>query len=231
MKSWLMSGALTLVFIAAILASGCTDTVSSITRTPVSTPTPQIIYVTVMVTPTPGSTAAPVEPVTVVTAKTTPVPTSVYTGLVVPTSQPSNQVLIDETYIAQYNNWYCADVQQAIGQPYLYPDEKYKLFASSSTSREWGHTNVLLLQDNDYLIFKTILPRWDDIEKTFKYDGIVPVVQFNDVMSLRGKTFSVKTTGKYYICLDDRQSEAGGYTIHSRAPAFEAYVRLVKNPA
>jgi len=34
-----------------------------------------------------------------------------------------------------------------------------------------------------------------------------------------------------FLCLADRQNEAGGYTIQSRAPAFEAYVRLVKNPA
>lgn len=211
-----------ILVLAYVLITGCINITTP--SQSITTPTPQIIYVTVMVTPT-GTVTPLVTP-----AKATPVPTSVYTGLVLTTSKKPNQVILDETYTAQYNNWYCADLQETIGQPYLYPDEKYKMTVSSSASTRAGHTNILLLQDNDYQIFKTIAPRWDDLNKKYVYDGIVPVVLFSDVMSQRSMLFSVKTTGKYYICLDDRQYSSEGFKLQTGAPAFEAYVKLIKNP-
>ena len=212
-----------ILILAHLLITGCTNITGP--SPSITTPTPQIIYVTVIVTPT-GKITPFVTP-----TKATPSPTSVYTGLVLTSSKKSNQVILDETYVAQYNNWYCTDVQEAIGQPYLYPDETYKMTVSSSASTRGGHTNILLLQDNDYQLFKTISPRWDDLNKKFVYDGIVPIVLFSDVMSQRSKLFSVKTTGKYYICLDDRQYSSEGFKLQTSAPAFEAYVKLIKNPA
>jgi len=222
MKAGQIFTCLSILILGHLLISGCINI--NAPAPAITTPTPEIIYVTVMVTP-PGIVSSAATHV-----KTTPEPTSSYTGLVLTGSKKTNQVILDETYIAQYNNWYCADLQEAIGQPYLYPDERYKITVSSSASTRWGHTNILLLKDNDAQIFKTISPRWDDVNKKFIYDGIVPVVLFSDVMSPRSQIFSVEKTGKYYICLDDRQYSSEGFKLQTGAPAFEAYVKLIKNP-
>jgi len=223
MKSQWIIPCFSILVMALLLAAGCINITTPSQSVP--TPTPQIIYVTVLVTPA-GTVVTPSGTPT----KATPVPTSVYTGLALAGSKKANQVILDETYVAQYNNWYCTDLQQAIGQPYLYPDEKYMMTVSSSATTRGGHSNILLVQDNDYQIFKTIAPRWDDLNKKYVYDGIVPVVLFSDVMSQRSKLFSVKTTGKYYLCLDDRRYSSEGFKLQTSAPAFEAYVKLIKNP-
>jgi hypothetical protein len=206
---------------ACLVNTGCTNT---------SGTQNQLTTQQTTASPTLMSTPSVNEQMTITTVKTTPQPTSKYSGVAVSDAKMSNQIVLEETYIAQYNNWYCADLQEALGQPYIDPDEKYKIVVSSSTPPVWGHTNILIVDNTDYLKFRTISPRWDDINKKYVYAGIVPVVQFNDVMSERSKSFSVENMGKYFLCLDDRQDKTSGYELKSGAPAFEVYVKLIKNP-
>jgi hypothetical protein len=58
MKNWQITGLCAILALGFLLTSGCTNTGSAGT-TPVATPTPQIIYVTVPVTPSPTTIATP----------------------------------------------------------------------------------------------------------------------------------------------------------------------------
>jgi len=53
--------------------------------------------------------------------------------------------------------------------------------------------------------FGRLEPRRDTIKNIWVYDGIVPLVQFNDITIPVEKTFTIKRQSKYYICADDRQ--------------------------
>jgi hypothetical protein len=57
MRKWIAIGLFAVLVIGIVLMSGCTNT-GSTSAAPVATPTPQIVYVTVLVTPTPISTIA-----------------------------------------------------------------------------------------------------------------------------------------------------------------------------
>ncbi|PKL56612.1 MAG: hypothetical protein CVV34_07785, partial [Methanomicrobiales archaeon HGW-Methanomicrobiales-5] len=71
--------------------------------------------------------------------------------------------------------------------------------------------------ENDKLILGQTKPQWDSLDKVWKYPGLVPVVQFNDITVPQEKTFTIKTQSKYYICVDDRK-ETGINDIMIRAP-------------
>jgi hypothetical protein len=68
MKKWNTIGILAVMVIGIVLISGCTSTA------PMATPTPQIVYVTVLVTPTPTLTSTPTQQIVTVLVTQTPTP-------------------------------------------------------------------------------------------------------------------------------------------------------------
>jgi hypothetical protein len=76
---------------------------------------------------------------------------------------------------------------------------------------------VVFVDENDSLGMRQIKPQWDSVQKKWVYEGIVPVVQFNDITVPVEKTFTIKTQSKYYICVDDRK-ETGASDVMLRVP-------------
>jgi hypothetical protein len=111
---------------------------------------------------------------------------------------------IDTVISVHYNDFACLDVQKELGKTYLYPDEKYKLSAAAP-GVSGVNVNVVFLDENDQLGVRQIKPQWDSVRKTWVYEGIVPLAQFNDITVPVEKTFTIKTQSKYYICADDRK--------------------------
>jgi hypothetical protein len=70
------------------------------------------------------------------------------------------------------------------------------------------NVNVLLVDVGDKEKLPTSPPVWNAITKTWDYEGIVPLVQFNDVSTPVEKTITIKNQGKYYLCADDRTGSA-----------------------
>ena len=116
-----------------------------------------------------------------------------------------------------FNDVACVDIQKEMGVTYLYPDQKYKVTAASPKTAS-VNVNVVVVDENDRLILLgSAIPQWDSVQKTWKYPGIVPVVQFNDITVPQEKTFTIKAQSKYYICADDRK-ETGTNDIMLRVP-------------
>jgi hypothetical protein len=111
---------------------------------------------------------------------------------------------IDTTITVHYNDISCLNVQNEIGKTYLYPDEKFTLYAASP-GVAGVNVNVIFVDENDSLGIREIKPQWDNVQKKWIYEGIVPLVQFNDITVPVEKTFTIKTQSKYYICVDDRK--------------------------
>jgi hypothetical protein len=123
---------------------------------------------------------------------------------------------IDTVINVRFNDFACLDVQKELGRTYLYPDEKYTLSAASP-GVSGVNVNVLFVDENDSLGIRQIKPAWDAVQKRWVYEGIVPLVQFNDITVPVEKTFTVKTQSKYYICVDDRK-ESGVNDVMLRVP-------------
>jgi hypothetical protein len=115
-----------------------------------------------------------------------------------------------------FNDIGCIDVQKEMGVTYLYPDQKYKITAAAPSAAA-VNVNVLMVDENDNLKLGQTRPEWDAVQKTWKYPGVVPVVQFNDITVPQEKTFTIKTQSKYYICADDRK-ETGLNDVVLRVP-------------
>lgn len=111
---------------------------------------------------------------------------------------------IDTVVITHFNDVGCIDIQKEMGVVYLYPDQKYKLTAASPSAAS-VNVNVIIVDENDKLILAETKPQWDSLQKVWKYPGLVPVVQFNDITVPQEKTFTIKKQSKYYICADDRK--------------------------
>ena len=94
-----------------------------------------------------------------------------------------------------------------MGTDYLYPDQKFKLEAASPGANTIN-VNVLFVDENNQLKLREVKPKWDGVQKTWVYEGVVPLVKFDDITTPVEKTFTIKTQSKYYICADDRK-EAG----------------------
>lgn len=123
---------------------------------------------------------------------------------------------IDTTINVHYNDFACLDVQKELGKTYLYPDEKFRISAASP-GVSGVNVNVVFLDENDQLGVRQIKPTWDGVQKKWMYEGIVPLVQFDDITNPVEKTFTIKTQSKYYICVDDRK-ESGVNDIMLRVP-------------
>jgi len=120
---------------------------------------------------------------------------------------------IDTTIGVKYNDYTCLNIQDQIGATYLYPDQKVTLTAAPPAGGG-VNVNVLIVDENDQIGLRQINPKWDAIQKTWVYEGIVPLIQFNDVTSPVAKTVTIKTQSKYYLCVDDRKESGSGDTIY-----------------
>jgi hypothetical protein len=141
---------------------------------------------TVTVTQTPGN------PVMTATSHT-PIP-----------AQITRSAGIDTTINIHFNDFNCLDVQQELGVDYLYPDQKYRIWASSPGANT-VNVNVLFIDIADKEKIQNVPPAWDTIKKTWIYEGLVPIVQFNDVSTPQEKIITIKKQGKYFLCADDRK--------------------------
>jgi ABC-type Fe3+-hydroxamate transport system substrate-binding protein len=135
-------------------------------------------------------------------------------------SSPSTSTVqaadIDTVINVRFNDLACMNVQDALGTTYLYPDQKFKLSAASPGANTIN-VNVLFVDENDQLALRQVKPQWDVVRKTWVYTGVVPLVQFNDIITPVEKSFTIKTQSKYYICADDRK-ETGTNDITYRVP-------------
>jgi hypothetical protein len=123
--------------------------------------------------------------------------------------------LVDTTINLHFNEYNCLDVQQELGVVYLNPDQQYTIRVSPPNVP--ASVNLLFLDVGDRERLQTSLPEWNSVTKTWDYEGIVPLVQFNDVSSPQEKTVTIPNQGKYYLCADDRK-ESGLNTNIIRLP-------------
>jgi len=190
MRSDGYSSAFPLVAVLAILVLACAAGCSTPQATGTATPAPA---------PTPAATAA--------------------SPGVIATTAVARTADIDTSITVNFDDYACLDVQKEMGVPYLYPDQKYTL---SATSPGTVNVNILFLDTNDNLKFRETEPAWDSVTKKWEYAGLVPLAKFDDVNGPVQKTFTIKEQGKYYICVDDRK-ETGVNTA-----VFHVPVKLLK---
>lgn len=120
---------------------------------------------------------------------------------------------IDTTVNVHINELACISVQDLLGSDYLYPDQKFKLEAASPGANTIN-VNVLFVDENNQLKLREVEPKWDIVQKTWVYDGVVPAVKFIDITTPVEKTFTIKTQSKYYICADDRKESGSQDTVY-----------------
>ncbi len=94
--------------------------------------------------------------------------------------------------------------------------KNFKLEAAPPEPHEID-VNVLFIDENDQLKLRQAKPKWDEVKKTWVYDGPVPLAKFIDITAPIKTTFTIKTQSKYYICADDRK-ESGTKDVVYRVP-------------
>jgi len=176
MRSFDYTCLFTVMVILFLCTSGCTTT----RNTPPDSPTPATTIVT----------ATPVSPGSTQVQATSG-------------TQAGGSGSVDTTIIIRYNDYDCLDVQKEMGVVYLNPDQKYTIRVSPPNNQV--NVNVLLLDVGDKERLQATRPEWNAIAKTWEYESIVPLLQFNDVSSTQEKTVTIKNQGKYYLCADDRK--------------------------
>jgi hypothetical protein len=129
-------------------------------------------------------------------------------------TQASRTAGIDTTINIHFNDFNCLDVQKELGVDYLYPDQKYIVWASSPGSGT-ANVNVLFIDVTDKDRIQNVPPVWDAVKKTWIYEGLVPIVQLNDISSPQEKTITIMKQGKFFLCADDRKESAISDTILS----------------
>ena len=128
-------------------------------------------------------------------------------------TRAASTALIDTTVNVHAGELACINVQELTGSDYLYPDQKFKLEASSPGANTIN-VNILLVDENNQLKLREVEPKWDVVQKTWVYDGVVPVVRFIDITTPVEKTFTIKSQSKYYICADDRKDSGLGDVVY-----------------
>jgi len=118
---------------------------------------------------------------------------------------------IDTKVQVHFNDYTCMDIQQDLGVEYLYPDEKYTIWATTPGSIS---PNLLVVDVTDNTKFVSVKPAWDAVQKTWVYDGLVPLVKIFDISSPQTRTLTIKNQGKYYLCIDDRKETGVSDTIY-----------------
>ncbi len=132
----------------------------------------------------------------------TAVPAGGTSAGVISTNAVAKTANIDTMIGVHFNDYACLDVQKEMGVSYLYPGEMYTL---SATTPGTVNVNIIFLDTNDHIAIQAVHPKWDSVNKKWVYEGIVPVVQFDDVTGPVQKTFTIKNQGQYYLCADDRK--------------------------
>jgi hypothetical protein len=132
------------------------------------------------------------------------------------TRSASSAADIDTTIRVHFNDLACVNVGDYLGVTYLYPDQKFKLEAASPGTGTIN-VNVLFVDENDQLALRQAKPQWDVVKKSWTYESVVPLVQFNDITTPVEKTFTIKRQSKFYICADDRK-ESGSNDITYLVP-------------
>ena len=125
-------------------------------------------------------------------------------GTAAPATASAAKSGIDTTVSVHFNDFACLDIQKALGVEYLYPDEKYAVWVNTPGSGTIT-PNLLVVDVTDYTKFSSVTPVWDTVQKTWTYEGIVPLVKIFDITSPQTKTLTIKNQGKYYLCIDDRK--------------------------
>ena len=123
--------------------------------------------------------------------------------------------VVDTTINIHFDDFDCLDIQKELGVVYLNPDEKYTIRVSPPSYPV--NVNLLLLDVGDLERIHVVEPEWNTITKTWDYEGIVPLVQINDVSTTVEKTVTIENQGKYYLCADDRK-EPGVNDVIIRVP-------------
>jgi hypothetical protein len=123
---------------------------------------------------------------------------------------------LDTTIRVRFNELACINVGDYLGVTYLYPDDKFKLEASSPGANTIN-VNVLFVDENDQLALRQAKPQWDGVHNKWVYESVVPLVQFDNIATPVEKSFMIKKQSKYYICADDRK-EAGAQDITYLVP-------------
>lgn len=136
------------------------------------------------------------------------------TTQILASTQSSRTAGIDTTINIHFNDFDCLDVQKELGVDYLYPDQKYIVWASSPGSGT-ANVNVLFIDVTDKDRIQNVPPVWDAVKKTWIYEGLVPIVQLNDISSPQEKTITIMKQGKFFLCADDRKESAISDTILS----------------
>ena len=157
--------------------------------------------------PAPATTPQPA-------ASQAPAYTPQYTAT--PTAASATGASIDTTVNVRNNGFTCLDVQQGLGVDYLYEDQKYSVTVGLPLN---GNVNVnaLVLDTEDKTKMGSVPPKWDDVKKAWVYDGLVPLLQFNDITTPQQKTITIKRQGQFYLCIDDRK-ETGGEDVTYKVP-------------
>ena len=123
--------------------------------------------------------------------------------------------VVDTTINIHFDDFDCLDIQKELGVVYLNPDEKYAIRVSPPSYPV--NVNLLLLDVGDMEKIQIVEPEWNTITKTWDYEGLVPLLQINDVSTTVEKTVTIENQGKYYLCADDRK-EPGVNDVIIRVP-------------
>jgi hypothetical protein len=111
---------------------------------------------------------------------------------------------LDTTVSVHFNDYACLNIPKALGVDYLNPGEKYSVWVTTPGSGTIT-PNLLVLNVNDNAKFGTVTPVWDAVQKTWTYEGIVPLVKLIDITSPQSQTLTIKNQGWYFVCIDDRK--------------------------
>src|SRR5512147_2335698 len=114
--------------------------------------------------PAPAATQAPAAP--------SAAPQAVATPPVATTRAAASSADLDTNIRVKFNDIACIYVGDYLGSTYLYPDQKFKLGASTPSGI---NVNVLFVDKNDYLARREAEPKWDQVKKSWVYESVVPL--------------------------------------------------------
>lgn len=137
-----------------------------------------------------------------------------------PAARPPSAAL-DTSINVHRNELVCIDIQEQLGVDYLYPDQKFRLEVTSAGANTINPTIALVDKNNEFRI-REVERQWNNVQKTWVYDGVVTVVRLSDVTKPTQKEFTIRDQGKYYICADDR-GETG-----SQDTVYQVPVKLIR---
>jgi hypothetical protein len=125
----------------------------------------------------------------------------------------TSSAALDTTINVHHNELVCINIQDQMGMDYLYPDQKFRLEVTSAGANTINPTVVLVDKNNEFRI-REVERQWDNVQKTWVYDGVVTVVRFSDITRTAQKEFTIKDQGKYYLCADDRGESGSQDTVY-----------------